>query len=140
MEGLEYWVKMNNKAQAVNEELQARGQKTLPPQMMFLKLFEHLKLMGMNVLTQNELDTGCGDPDIKNRLAQCIIEWDIESKKAAKEKRAAYDKQYHKKRTAEKNDTTPNLEEAGVAAASLFLNVVMPAFPLPLGEVFAQCT
>ncbi len=140
MEGLEHWVRMNDKAQAVNEDLQSRGKKTLPPSLMFPNLFEHLKLMGMNVLTQNELDTGCGDPDIKDHLTLCIKEWDIESKKAAKEKKAAYDKQHRKKRTAEKNDTTPGLEEAGGAAASMFHNMVMPAFPLPLGEVLAQHT
>ncbi len=64
----------------------------------------------------------------------------MESKKAAKEKKAAYDKQHHKLKTAEKNDTAPGVEEAGVAAASMFHNVVMPAFPLSLGEVLTQCT
>ncbi len=97
--------------------------------------------MGMNVLTQAELDSSYGDPDqpIKDCLAQCIKEWDVEPRKAAKEKKAAFDKQYHVKRTAEKNDTTPGLE-AGGAGAPMFHNVVIPAFPLSLGEVLAQCT
>ncbi len=72
MDGFEYWNKMNNKAQAVNEELQARGKKPLLPSKMFPRLFEHLKLMGVNVLTQTELDSSYGDPDLKDRLASCI--------------------------------------------------------------------
>ncbi len=65
----------------------------------------------------------------------------MESKKVAREKRAAAEKQYHQKRMAEKNDTTPGLEEeAGGPGALMFHNVVMPAFPLPLGEVLTQCS
>ncbi len=46
---------MNDKAQMFNKDLQSRGKKTLPTSWMFPKLFEHLKLMGVNVLTQNQL-------------------------------------------------------------------------------------
>ncbi len=87
MEGLGYWDKVNNKAQTINEDLQARGKKTMPPSWMFPKLFEHLKLMGMNVLTKTELNSGYGDPDLNDRLASCIKDWDVESKQAAREKR-----------------------------------------------------
>ncbi len=141
MEGLEYWDKMNDKAQAINKDLQAMGKKPLPPLWVFPRLLEHLKLMGMNVLTQAELDTGYGDPDqlIKDRLSQCIKDWDMESKRVAKEKKAAFEKRYHAKRTAEKNDTTPGLEPSG-GGAPMFHNVVMPTFPLSLGQVLAQRT
>ncbi len=72
MEALECWDKMNNGAQAINEDLLARGKKPLLPSWMHPRLFEHMKLMGMDVLTQVEIDTGYADPDhpIKDCLSQ----------------------------------------------------------------------
>ncbi len=95
MEALVYWEKVNDHAQAINEDLLARGKKPMPPSWMYLRLFEHMKNMGMDVLTQVEIDTGCADPDhlIKDHLSQCIKEWDVESRRVSKEKKAAFKKQ-----------------------------------------------
>ncbi len=62
----------------------------------------------------------------------------MESKRVAKEKKLAFKKQYCAKRTVEKNDTTPGLEAAG-GRAPMSHGVVMPAFPLSLGQVLTQC-
>ncbi len=132
---------MNNKAQTVNEELVKRGKKPLLPSQMFPMVFQHLKLMGMNVLTQTELDTSYGDPDLRDRLNSCIKDWDMESRQVAKERKAAAEKWHCQLKTAEKRDTAPGLEEAGgEPRAPAFHNIVMPAFPLQLGDVLAQCT
>ncbi len=105
MEGLEYWTKANDKAKAVNVELQKRGKQTLPPAKMFPRVFQHLAGMGMEVLSQNELDTGYADDDLGARLNQSVRDWDKESKWDAKEKRLATEKRFHQQKTAEKRDT-----------------------------------
>ncbi len=108
---------------------------------MYPRLFEHMKLMGMDVLTQVKIDSSYANPNypIKDRVSQCIKEWDVESKSVTKEKKAAFKKQYHVKRTAEKNDTALGLKAAG-GRAPIFHSVVMLTFPLSLGQVLVQCT
>ncbi len=42
---------------------------------------------------------------------------------------------------AKKKDTAPGLEDAGAApGAIMFNNIVMPSFPLLLGDMLTQCT
>ncbi len=118
-----------------------RGKQTLPPSEMFPKVFQHLSLMGMELLMQTELDTGYADDDLADRLNKSIRDWDMESKQMAKEKRIAAEKWHHQARTAEKRDTAPGVEEAGGGPDALVFNsIVMPAFPLLLGEMLMQCT
>ncbi len=141
MEGLEYWTKASNKAQAVDEELLKRGKQTLLPAKMFPRVFQHLAGMGMEVLMQMELDTGYADDDLAARLNQSIRDWDKESKQAAKEKRIATEKQFHQQKTAEKRDTAPGVEDAGARPGALmFGSIAMPAFLLLLGDMLAQRT
>ncbi len=88
-EAFEQWNKVNEKAAEVNAELVKRGQPTLPPTKMFPQVYDHLSTMGLGILTDTERETGYGDPDLKDRLMQCLKEWDRESRQVARDKKAA---------------------------------------------------
>ncbi len=137
LEALKYWEKANEHAQVVNGELLARGKKPVPASWMYSRLFEHMKAMGMDVLTQIEIDSGYTDPNhpIKDRISQCIKDLDVETKKVAKEKKEAYEKRYRMKRTEEKNDTTLRQKFCmGMLANRLPWTLIEMGFRVQLGD------
>ncbi len=91
-EAFEQWNKINEKAAEVNAELVKRGQLALPPAKMFTQVYHHLSTMGLGILMDTEYETGYGDHDLKDRLMQSLKECDRESRKIARDQKAANNK------------------------------------------------
>ncbi len=113
---------------------------------MFPQVYEHLSTMGMNILTDHERETGYADSDLDDRMKQSLVDYDRESRRDAQKKRAEqtkFIKAERDQKKAVKRDAAPGQEEAGMNAGigpQMENDIVMPMFPLWLGQMLMQHT
>ncbi len=62
--------------------------KPLPPAKMFPLMYDHLSNMAMNVLTDQEHETGYADDDLEAWMMRSFHEYEAELRRDAQEKRA----------------------------------------------------
>ncbi len=148
-EAFEQWHKVNDKAVEINAELAARNLPPLLPTRMFPQVYAHLSNIGMNMLTDREHETGHADDDLEDRVRQSAQDHEAELRRDAQERkveqtrRLKAEKAERDRKKAAEQEATPGQEEAGEGVSDgplMANNIVMPMFPLQLGQVLAQRT